>query len=212
MHAIFANRSTCILRRPFSPTAWLPFVASFAVFLAAMDLAAQTEPAVRFNRDIRPIMSDTCFKCHGPGTREAGLRLDVRDEAVKAAESGETPIVPGKPEASEMVRRVMSNDPDEIMPPPKANKTLTAEQKELIRRWVEQGAPYEKHWSFEPPVKADPPSVEGAAFRVLNPIDAFIADRLRRDGLTMSPEADRETLIRRVALATHRPAPDAGRG
>ncbi len=201
MHTIFASRGTSVRSRPFSPTAWLPAVNIFAVVLAVSDVRAETGSEVRFNRDIRPIMSDTCFKCHGPGTREAGLRLDVRDEALKAADSGETPIVPGQPDASELVRRVMSDNPGEVMPPAEANKTLTAEQKELIRRWVEQGAPYEKHWSFEPPAKADPPSVDGAAFRVVNPIDAFIADRLRRDGLTMSPEADRETLIRRVALA-----------
>lgn len=176
-------------------------IAALAGLILARDLPAQGTTEVRFNRDIRPIMSDTCFKCHGPGTHKAGLRLDLRDEAIKPADSGATPIVPGKPAESEIVRRVLSSDPDEVMPPPDANKTLAAEQKELIRRWVEQGAPYEKHWSFEPPKKAEPPKVEGAAFRVHNPIDAFIADRLRREGLTMSPEADRETLIRRAAFA-----------
>jgi len=132
------------------------------------------------------------------------LRLDVRDEALKPADSGETPLVPGKPEASELVRRVLSDDAGEVMPPPEANKTLSAEQRDLIRRWVEQGAPYERHWSFEPPVKAAPPAVLAPgqdASANPNPIDAFIADRLRREALAMSPEADRETLIRRVALA-----------
>ena len=89
MHAIFANHWTSIRTRPFAPAVWLIFLTTVVVSVAAMELAAQTEPPVRFNRDIRPIMSDTCFKCHGPGTREAGLRLDVRDEALKAADSGE---------------------------------------------------------------------------------------------------------------------------
>jgi mono/diheme cytochrome c family protein len=172
-----------------------------AVLLAKTSALAESPPPVRFNRDIRPIMSDNCFACHGPGTREAGLRLDVRDETVQPADSGETPIVPGKPDESEVVRRVMSDDPDTVMPPPQAHKTLSSEQKEIIRRWVEQGAAYENHWSFEPPVKAEPPPVVGTSFPIHHPIDAFIADRLRSEGLTMSPEADRETLIRRVALA-----------
>lgn len=172
-----------------------------AVLLAKASALAESPPPVRFNRDIRPIMSDSCFACHGPGTREAGLRLDVRDETVQPADSGETPIVPGKPDESEVVRRVMSDDPDTVMPPPQSHKTLSSEQKESLRRWVEQGAAYENHWSFEPPVQAEPPPVDGATFPINNPIDAFIADRLRSEGLTMSPEADPETLIRRVALA-----------
>jgi hypothetical protein len=163
--------------------------------------AAEPADAVRFNRDIRPLMSDTCFKCHGPGTRKAGLRLDARDEALKKTASGTRPIVPGQPDDSEIVRRVLASDPDEVMPPPSANKELTAAQKELIRRWVQQGAPYEKHWSFEPPAKTEPPRVTGGTFRIVNPVDAFIAARLQQAGLTMSPEADRETLIRRVAFA-----------
>ncbi len=179
----------------------LRWAAAIVALAGAGATAAEAPREVRFNRDIRPIMSDTCFKCHGPGTHKANLRLDLRDAAVKSTGSGGAPIVPGKPEQSEVVRRILATDPDERMPPPDANKPLTAEQQELIRRWVEQGAPYEKHWSFEPPLKAEPPRVEGAAFRIRNPIDAFVADRLQREGLTMSPEADRETLIRRVAFA-----------
>jgi len=191
MHALSAHRRTGHRGRRFSPSAALPWLVIVAVLVGFPALSAETGTEVRFNRDIRPIMSDTCFKCHGPGTREAGLRLDVRDQALKAAESGGTPIVPGKPDQGEVVRRVLADDPDEAMPPPEANKTLTAEQKELIRRWVQQGAPNEKHWSFEPPMKVDSPRVDGAAFRIHNPIDAFVADRLQREGLTMSPEADR---------------------
>jgi hypothetical protein len=170
------------------------------LLLATSSPAAELSAEVRFNRDIRPIMSDTCFKCHGPGVHKANLRLDLREEALKAAESGETPIVPGNPEKSDAIRRVFSADADEIMPPANSRKTLTPEQKQTLRRWVEQGAVYEKHWSFQTPVKAEPPKVDAATVRVLNPIDAFVADRLRQDGLKMSPEADRPTLIRRVAF------------
>ena len=106
-----------MLRRVIATTA----ITALAVFFAARELPAQTGAEVRFNRDIRPIMSDTCLKCHGPGTHKAGLRLDLRDEAVKKAESGATPLVPGKPDQSEIVRRVMSSDADEVMPPPSSN-------------------------------------------------------------------------------------------
>ncbi|MFZ9461108.1 MAG: c-type cytochrome domain-containing protein, partial [Opitutales bacterium] len=115
---------------------------------------------IRFNRDIRPILSENCFYCHGqdPKHREADLRLDVRDEAVKAHE-GVTAIVPGKPEQSEMLKRLLSHDADEQMPPPESNRKVTPAQIELIRRWIAQGAPYEKHWSFVPPERAPAPKV-----------------------------------------------------
>src|SRR6185312_3166604 len=127
---------------------------------------ALPEPAIpahiEFNRDVRPLLSDSCFHCHGPdkNARQAGVRLDIRDEAVKVAESGATPIVPGKPDESDMVRRVNSEDADELMPPPDSRKTLTPRQKEILTRWVAQGAAYQKHWSFEPPIK---PSVTPGA-------------------------------------------------
>lgn len=164
------------------------------------DVLCAAEPReVRFNRDIRPILSETCWHCHGPGTQKAGLRLDRREAALTATESGALPIVPGKVELSEIIRRVLTTDANELMPPPDSNKKLTAAQKELLKQWVAQGARYEQHWSFEPPVKGDVPQVPGA--RIHNPIDAFLADRLRRDGLVPLPEADKETLIRRVAFA-----------
>jgi hypothetical protein len=182
-----------------SAARWCGFL-SVLISPAAAGLAGAAPQEVRFNRDIRPIMSDTCFKCHGPGTRKADLRLDLREVALKES-GGTAPIVPGKPDESEAIRRVLSTDPDEIMPPSDSGKTLTPEQKELLRRWVEQGAPYERHWSFEPPVKLAPPAVAGPAVRIRNPLDAFIADRLLREGLSLSPEADRETLIRRASFA-----------
>ncbi|HEV7401875.1 MAG TPA: c-type cytochrome domain-containing protein, partial [Chthoniobacteraceae bacterium] len=123
----------------------LIFILCVALSLQA---ASAAEP-LRYNRDIRPILSDNCFACHGPdkAKQKAGLRLDIRDEAMKPAESGEIAIVPGKVEESALVERILSTDKDEIMPPPKSHKVLTAAQKELIKRWVAEGAKYEPHWA-----------------------------------------------------------------
>jgi hypothetical protein len=172
-----------------------------AAWLAVAGLPACAGDDIRYNRDIRPILADTCFRCHGPGQKKAGLRLDRRDAALAEAESGAVPIVPGRPDESELVRRIFADDPDEVMPPPSSKKRLTREQRERLRRWVASGAEYEKHWALQAPEKAAVPKVEGPGLRVVNPIDAFVADRLRREGLVMAPEADRETLIRRVAFA-----------
>src|SRR5580692_8641826 len=113
--------------------------------------AVCADAPVRFNRDIRPIMSDTCFRCHGPDQRArmAGLRLDIRDEALRKTKSGVTPIVPGAPDQSAIVERISASNPARIMPPQYAHKELTSAQKEIIRRWVAEGAVYEKHWSYE---------------------------------------------------------------
>jgi hypothetical protein len=153
---------------------------------------------VRFNRDIRPIMSDTCFRCHGPdkSSRMADLRLDLREEATKKTESGVIPILPGQPEASEIIRRIFSDDPAQIMPPEYSHKVLSQKQKETIRQWVAEGAKYEGHWSFQPIQRPAVPAVAGAE----NPIDAFIQERLLREQLKPAHEADRRTLIRRVTL------------
>ena len=106
--------------------------------------SADVAKTISFNRDIRPIFSDTCFRCHGPdkNARKAGLRLDIREEATRKTKSGATPIVPGKPEESEIIRRIFSTEQFEIMPPPDAHKVLTAQQKETLKRWVAEGAPY----------------------------------------------------------------------
>ena len=117
---------------------------------AAVALAAAAEPdRATFNRDIRPIMSDTCFRCHGPdrNARKADLRLDIRDEAIKPTRSGRTPIVPGDPDKSEIVRRIFATGAI-IMPPASAHKALTEAQKDAIRRWIAQGAEYEGHWAY----------------------------------------------------------------
>jgi hypothetical protein len=148
---------------------------------------------VGFNRDVRPILSDNCFHCHGPdkNARKAELRLDVREQALKATASGATPIVPSKTAESEVVRRINSTDTDEVMPPPESHKTLAPRQKEILTRWISQGATYQQHWSFEPPVKADvPPGKNG--------VDVLVQRRLAEIGLRASAEADRRTLIRRL--------------
>ena len=169
---------------------------------------AKDTETVSFNRDIRPIFSDTCFRCHGPdkNSRKAGLRLDIREEAIVKRKSGVTPIVPGKPEESEIIRRIFASDELEQMPPKEAHKTLTAKQKELIRRWVAEGAIYEGHWAYRQisrPAVPEAPALANAPIRnppIRNPIDAFIQARLAKEGLQPSPEADRRTLIRRVSL------------
>jgi hypothetical protein len=157
-----------------------------------------TAPLIRaevgFNRDIRPIMADTCFRCHGPdkNARMMGLRLDIRDEALKTTKSGVTPIVPGDPDHSAIIQRVFATD-RKIMPPVAAHKELTAAQKATIRQWVAEGAKYEGHWAYQPVQHSQTPAGQ-------NPIDYFIQTRLAKEGLKPSPEADRRTLIRRVTL------------
>jgi hypothetical protein len=149
---------------------------------------------VSFNRDIRPIMADTCFRCHGPdkNARMMGLRLDIRDEALKTTKSGVTPIVPGDPDHSAIIQRVFATD-RKIMPPAAAHKELTPAQKATIRQWVAEGAKYEGHWAYQPVQHYQVPAGQ-------NPIDYFIRARLDKEGLKPSPEADPRTLIRRVTL------------
>ena len=162
---------------------------ALTLLCAAVAALPAAEP-VEFNRNIRPILSDNCFACHGHDAshRKAKLRLDVR-EAALAKEA----FVPGKPEASELVKRLFLTDPDEVMPPPDSHKTLTAEQKELLRRWVAEGAKYQNHWSYDAPVKP-------AAGAPTAAIDALVEARLRTKGLRPVAEADRRTLARRLHL------------
>ncbi len=151
---------------------------------------------ISFNRDVRPIMSNTCFACHGPdkNSRMAGLRLDLREQALKPNRKGLAPIVPGDPEGSAIIQRVFASDSTRVMPPKYAHKDLTTAQKQTLRQWVAEGARYEGHWAYEPVSRPAVP--EGAA----HPIDAFIRVRLAREGLKPSPEAARRTLIRRISL------------
>ena len=171
------------------------------LLFACVSLASAAEP-VKFNRDIRPIMSDTCFRCHGPDKRArmAGMRLDRREDALQPALGGVIPIVPGNPDKSAIIQRIFAADPARRMPPKYAEKTLTEAQKETIRRWVAEGAVYEGHWAYQPVKRPPVPEVADAKAPIHNPIDNFIQARLAHEGLIPSPEADRRTLLRRVTL------------
>ena len=158
--------------------------------------------SLNFNRDIRPILSNHCFDCHGfdPKNREAELRLDTYDGATAQLESGEgQAIVPGKPEKSILLARVISHDVDEKMPPEEADKPLTKEQVALLRQWIIEGAKYERHWSFVAPVRPDLPTVSQESW-ARNPVDRFIFSKLEKQELSPSPEANKATLIRRLSL------------
>ena len=150
---------------------------------------------LQYNRDIRPILAENCFACHGPDSaaRKAGLRLDQRDAAIEAGA-----IVPGKPQESELIRRIQASG-KELMPPATTKKNLTDAQKQILARWIREGAEYQPHWSFIPPVRPPVPEVRHAAW-VRNPIDRFILAKLEASGLSPAPEADRRTLARRLSL------------
>jgi hypothetical protein len=179
-----------------------PVLSTFAASVAfcAAAVAEEGKTPLSFNQDIRPILSDKCFFCHGFDVkhREAKRRLDTPEGAYAVLE-GVQAIVPGDLEGSDVWTRINSKDKEEMMPPLKSHKTLTDKERATIKQWIEEGAVYQKHWAFEAPVKPEPPKVEG--YRINNPIDTFIADRLRREKLTMAAEADRETLIRRASFA-----------
>lgn len=159
-----------------------------------------TAVPVQFNRDIRPILAAHCFDCHGfdAKQRKADLRLDTA-EGASADHDGVVAVTPGDLNASELWNRVTSEDPEVVMPPPSSKKTLTADQKDKLKRWIEQGAPYQQHWAFEPPAAVPEPSV-GHATWPRTPVDRFVLSRLEQMQLTPLPEADRETLIRRVSF------------
>jgi len=165
--------------------------------------ADESLPArVQFNRDIRPILSDTCFACHGPDVhnRKTKMRLDTYEGVLAGLPKGRYPVVPGEPEESEIIRRVTSDNKAMRMPPAYAGKDpLTPHEIALLRRWIEQGAQWEGHWSFLPPVRPELPEVHPANWE-RNPIDRFVWHQLEREGLKPSPEADRLTLLRRVTL------------
>jgi mono/diheme cytochrome c family protein len=168
--------------------------------VSAAGTASASEP-LRFNRDIRPILADHCFACHGPdaNNRRAGLRLDDGSAVLHPAESGRTAIVPGQPDASELIRRIECDDPEERMPPPEVEKLLSKAQSQTLRRWVEQGARYEPHWALLPPVRPPLPPVRDAGWP-RNEIDCFVLAKLEEQGLEPSPEADPAMLVRRLSL------------
>ena len=172
-----------------------------AIWLAGLAAYVGAEEPVNFSRDVLPLLSKNCFRCHGPDEEalQAGLRLDLREQAVTKLDSGSVAIVPGKPEESELVKRVATADADLRMPPLDGGRALTVAEIDLLKRWIAQDAGYQPHWSFIPPQPTAPPCVARADC-VNNPIDAFVLARLEREGLQPSAEADRRTLIRRASI------------
>ena len=191
------------------------------ILALAIPLSAHAAEKISFNRDIRPILSENCFYCHGPDAQKqkAELRLDLRDAALKGGESGKAAIQPGKPAESEVIKHILSTDPDEHMPPKKSGKTLKPQEIELLKQWIAEGAEYQGHWAFLKPERPSVPEIRNpksepsearqtaagspqgsAAYQIRNPIDAFVYARLEKEKLAPTPEASRETLIRRASL------------
>src|SRR5215211_9505356 len=166
---------------------------AFASVAAPRDRSASK--SVDFNREIRPILSDNCFKCHGPDEKErkAKLRFDRHEDALKPAKSGDFAIVPGDPNKSKLIERIMSQDEDEVMPPPKTKKKLTPQQKDLLTRWIAEGAKWQSHWAFEAPKRPTLPEVKDKKW-VRNEIDQFVLQRLEKEKMKPSPEAEKSTL------------------
>ena len=182
-----------------------PFIVVIALFGIASSPTAWAQAdeiaAFSFNKDVRPILADHCFACHGQdgAARKAGLRLDTAEGAVAPLKSGTTAIVPGNADASALIHRVLTDDIDDRMPPAEKSEALTPEQIAVLRDWINQGAPYEAHWAYIAPVKPDVPEVENTAWP-RNDIDRFVLARLEADGLAPAPPADRYTLVRRLGF------------
>ncbi|MBM3769620.1 MAG: DUF1549 domain-containing protein, partial [Acidobacteria bacterium] len=151
---------------------------------------------LNFNRDVRPILAENCFYCHGQDAnkRQADLRLDLRDAAIQAVA-----IVPKDVAKSSLVKRIHADDPEQLMPPPKSNRRLTEEQKNLLERWISEGAEYQSHWAFVAPVRPAEPTVRKANW-IRNSIDRFVLAKMEEQKLSPSPEADRATLIKRLSI------------
>jgi hypothetical protein len=177
------------------------FPQSGLCLLLSLAAPAAAGERVEFNRDIRPILADNCFGCHGhdPSARKADLRLDTFAGATEDR-GGYAAVAPGEPEASELLRRVTSDDEYERMPPPDSGKAaLSPEQVALLKRWIAEGAEYQRHWAFQPIARPDVPRVQNADWP-RGAIDRFVLARLEKEGLRPSPEADRPALIRRLSL------------
>ncbi len=187
------NQWTAIFHR----TVLLPVI---SLLLSHVASGAVQDPDIEFNRDIRPLLSDNCFACHGPdaGQRQADLRLDLGSENADELIEREI-IVPGDPHRSELIRRVLSDDPDDVMPPADHRKRLTNDQKEMLRLWVQQGAEFQPHWAWRPIETPQPPEVQ-AEHWVINDIDRFVLSELERRRIQPSAPADRRTLLRRLYL------------
>jgi len=170
---------------------------AFTVAVGLLAMPAFADEKLQYNRDVRPILAENCFACHGPDSaaRKAGLRLDQSEKAIESEA-----IIPGKPEKSGIIARILLPDADKKhMPPANSHKNLTAAQREILKRWVAEGAEYQPHWSFLPPKRPGVPTVKFAAW-VKNPIDAFVLAELEKRGLQPAPEADRRTIARRLSL------------
>ena len=181
----------------------IPLIPEAMALIAGTALVLRATAATDFAAEIEPLLIKRCSECHGPDKQKADLRLDSRAAALRPAESGKAALVPGKPEASEMIRRVTSTDPDEVMPP--KGPRLTPAEVAGLSRWIAAGAVWpevdaRRHWSFQAPVRPRPPEDLPAGALVRNPIDRFIIARLAKEGLAPQPEADRATLIRRLSL------------
>ena len=177
----------------------LACLCAIAVFVC--DPAGAADAPVDFNRDVRPILSNHCYACHGPDAEslKGELTLSKRDRALAPAKSGKPAIVPGDVDASELLRRIVHDDPEKRMPPAEFKKPLTDAQRNVLRQWIEQGAEYAPHWSFVKPMRAPLPRVSDASWSV-NPVDRFVLAKLEAAGMKPSESADRATLIRRVSL------------
>lgn len=171
---------------------------SLGLFTAVVEAAPKK---ISFNRDVRAILSENCYTCHGPdaAARKAKLRLDVREAAVAETKNGSFAIKPGDVEESELVYRIFAEDPDEVMPPKESKLALTAEQKAILKQWIAEGAEYEPHWAYVKPKREALPAVKGAKWGS-NDVDRFILAQLERRGWKPSLEADKHALIRRVSL------------
>src|SRR6185295_9559053 len=168
-------------------------VVSPIIIVVASAANALTAPPVDFQRDIQPIFAEHCTLCHGMDAtdRKSGLRLDMRESALKGGDSGEAAIVPGKPDESELIRRITSTDPNEVMPPPRHNKPLSPKQIAGLTQWIKDGAKYESHWAFGAPRKVPLPEANQ-----LHPVDSFVISRLRERNLALSPQAASSALCR----------------
>ena len=174
------------------------FLTAAILHLATCATAAET---ISFNKHIRPILSDRCYQCHGPdsATRKAGLRFDREHSATNAVASGETAIIAGKPNMSQIMARLTESDPDLRMPPPDSKLSVTPEEIDLIRRWIAEGAQWERHWSFIAPVKRDPPAVNDTSWPH-NAVDHFVLRRLEEAGIKPTRTADKQRWLRRVSF------------
>ncbi|MFM7102913.1 MAG: DUF1549 domain-containing protein, partial [Verrucomicrobiota bacterium] len=175
-------------------------LAGLLAAVSARAAGGATRP-VDFSAEIRPLLSARCFACHGPDeeSRKAGVRLDSFAEATRPGQGGRRAVVPGRPEESELIRRVTAHDPEDVMPPPEARNPVKPAEVELLRRWIAQGARYTPHWAWQKPVRPAPPAVRPSRW-VRNGIDAFVVQKLAAAGLAPQPMADRATLARRLAL------------